>query len=249
MGKGLVHARVSYMSTRSDGATSCFKAVMICRILAKQSATPTCLYFDLIQPDCDDLPYHSESIHDDHMPVLQSDLTRQTDTWILDLSTSMWTCWYGTDPTCKHQVPNLKYSGPGKIAFLSQVQLGMYVYLFGGARVQIMPCSALGRGSTGNIAVGTNALDMWVMDMSKLSFQKVSLDVGASPKSTLLSAMVVAAEFPGYKTPLVLAGGADVSCASSSPPCAGTSDCLLHRFREGLGCWGQQKTGHVFGLI
>ena len=85
-------------------------------------------------------------------------------------------------------------------------------------QLQIQACSE----GTGKVAVGVNALDMWVMDLSKLSFSKVNLgDSGDArrPGATLLSAMVVADEFGGYKTPLVLAGGADVSCARLSPPC------------------------------
>lgn len=164
----------------------------------------------------------------------RSDCHPNTDTWILDLSTSMWSCWYGSDPACEHMAPDPRYSGPGKIAFPAQVQVGMYAFLFGGARAQIKSCAELGRGSSGNIAVGTNALEMWVMDMSKLSFQKVSLGEGASPKSTFLSAMVVAAEFPGYKRPLVLAGGADLACASAPTSCTG-----MHlESRKEFGCRG-----------
>ena len=59
----------------------------------------------------------------------------QEDTWILDLGTSMWMCWHGSDPTCKHQAPHDRYRGPGKIAFPAQVQVGIYAFLFGGAQV------------------------------------------------------------------------------------------------------------------
>ena len=45
-------------------------------------------------------------------------------------------------------------------------------------QLQIKACPEPG---TGNVAVGINALDMWVMDLSKLSFQKVNL---GDPKGT-----------------------------------------------------------------
>ena len=40
------------------------------------------------------------------------------DTWILDLPTSTWTCFYGSGPTCTHAAPNQLYAGPGKICLL-----------------------------------------------------------------------------------------------------------------------------------
>ena len=150
----------------------------------------------------------------------------QDDTWILDLSTSMWNCWYGSDPSCHNPAPNAKYSGPGKIAFPTQVQVGLYMTLFGGARIRTQSCLELGWGTTGNVAIGENVLDMWSMDTSTYAFMKV--DVGqdspeGKPKSTFLAAMVAADEFDGqkgaYKQPLVLIGGADLSCASANPPC------------------------------
>ena len=47
----------------------------------------------------------------------------------------------------------------------------------------------------------------------------MSIDTKAQPRATFLSSMVTVSEFPGYKQPLVLAGGADMSCASDTPPC------------------------------
>lgn len=141
------------------------------------------------------------------------------DTWILDLATSKWTCWYGADPSCLHPAPNNKYRGPGKIAFPSQVQVGMYSFLFGGAQITIRSCADLGRGTTGSIRVGTNVQGMWAMDISNNAFVRVQLDGASQPQATFLSSMVAVSEFPGYKQPLVLGGGADMSCASASPPC------------------------------
>ena len=144
----------------------------------------------------------------------------QEDTWILDLGTRMWTCWYGSHSTCIHQAPNTLYRGPGKIAFPSQVQAGMYSFLFGGARMDPRSCLELGRGKTGTMAVGSNAFDMWAMDTSTFAFLKVTLDAAIpQPKATVLSSMVAASEFSGFKQPLVLAGGADLSCASAIPSC------------------------------
>jgi len=65
-----------------------------------------------------------------------------------------------------------------------------------------------------------NRLDMWAMDTSTLAFFKVALNPDTlGPRSTFLASMVAASEFAGYKEPLVLAGGADVTCASNNPPC------------------------------
>jgi len=144
----------------------------------------------------------------------------QEDTWILDLGTRMWKCWYGSAPTCTYPAPNPRYSGPGKIAFPSQVQAGLYSFLFGGARVDIRSCAEIGRSSTGNIDVASNVNEMWAMDTSTLVFLKVKLDTtNPQPKATFLSSMVAASEFSGFKQPLVLAGGADLSCTTASPPC------------------------------
>ena len=144
----------------------------------------------------------------------------QDDTWILDLATQMWTCWYGSLKSCVHQAPNKQYSGPGKIAFPTQVQKGMYSFLFGGARSVIVPCAQVGRGASGNMAVSYNVLDMWAMDSSRLVFLKVTMDLSLPhPTATLLASMVSAAEFPGFKAPLVVAGGANVACRLANPPC------------------------------
>jgi len=51
------------------------------------------------------------------------------------------------------------------------------------------------------------------------TFLKVSIDSKEQPRSTFLSAMVSVSECPGYRQPLVLAGGADMSCAGATPPC------------------------------
>jgi len=144
----------------------------------------------------------------------------QEDTWILDLGTRMWKCWYGSAPTCTYPAPNPRYSGPGKIAFPSQVQAGLYSFLFGGARVDVRSCKEMNMGTTGKVAVGSNVNEMWAMDTSTLGFLKVLLDTTKpQPKATFLSSMVVASEFSGFKQPLVLAGGADLSCTTASPPC------------------------------
>ena len=150
----------------------------------------------------------------------------QEDTWILDLTTSTWTCWYGSDPSCHNVAPNVRFSGPGKIAFPAQVQVGLYMALFGGAKIRTRSCLDLGWGTAGNVAIGENVVDMWAMDTSTYSFMKVELGEDSAegkPTSTFLSAMVAAGEFDGqhglYKQPLVLIGGADLSCASANPPC------------------------------
>ena len=142
------------------------------------------------------------------------------DTWVLDLATRMWKCHYGSDPSCRHQAPNKIYQGPGRIAFPAQVQLGMHSFLYGGAKVEIKTCAEMNRGVQGNIAVAANVNDMWAMDTSRLSFLKVVLDeTSAKPTATFLSSMSAAAEIDGFKRPLVMVGGADLSCASKTPPC------------------------------
>ena len=176
----------------------------------------------------------------------------QEDTWILDLTTSMWTCWYGSDPSCQHQAPIAKYRGPGKIAFPSQVQVGMYSFLFGGAKITIQSCKELGRGTTGNVGVASNALGMWAMDVSNKAFVRVQLASQGQPQTTFLSSMVAVSEFPGYKQPLVLAGGADMSCARSTPPCkVSISDRrpLTHPFRPHVDHIPLILTAHLTLLI
>jgi hypothetical protein len=80
--------------------------------------------------------------------------------------TAWWSSRYGSDPGCRHLAPNARFRGPGKIAFPSQVQIGMFSFLFGGAQMALRSCAEMGRGSTGNIGVGSNALGMWAMDIS-----------------------------------------------------------------------------------
>jgi hypothetical protein len=48
----------------------------------------------------------------------------QDDTWFMDLTTNMWSCWYGKEDYCRHRPPNALYGAPGRIAFPSQVQVG-----------------------------------------------------------------------------------------------------------------------------
>jgi len=43
----------------------------------------------------------------------------QEDTWILDLSTRMWTCWYGSEKSCVHKLPSALYRGPGRFSKVS----------------------------------------------------------------------------------------------------------------------------------
>ena len=145
----------------------------------------------------------------------------QEDMWILDLPARMWSCWCGSHPTCKYPISNTRYSGPGKIAFPSQVQTGLYVFIFGGASMKVRTCAELGKGATGVISVPENVLDMWAMDISTLTFLKVTLDsTKQQPRATFLSSMVAASEFLGFKEPLVLAGGAELACLSLNPPCS-----------------------------
>ena len=147
------------------------------------------------------------------------------DTWILDLPTSTWTCFYGSGPTCTHAAPNQLYAGPGKIAFPAQVQLGLYSFLFGGAEFKVQSCADLGRGTAGNLQIPSNVLGMWAMDTGTLEFVPVVLDTAAVPSASALSSMVSASEFGSveqnnyFSKPLVLAGGADMECVSKSPPC------------------------------
>ena len=155
----------------------------------------------------------------------------QEDTWIFDLKSLMWECWYGSDPTCTHDaspnVPKSKYalqrimSGPGPFAFPVVVQLDT-VFLFGGVEMKERSCAELGRGKVGSMTIASNVVDMWTMDTSTLRFRKVALDPNpqANPQATALTAMVSPLQFTGYQQPLFLAGGADLSCSSLNPPCA-----------------------------
>ncbi len=148
----------------------------------------------------------------------------QQDTWVLDLATRMWKCHYGSDPSCEFKASNaadaMMYRGPGEIAFASQIETDMYSFLFGGAKVEIKTCAEMKLGVKGNIAVAANVLDMWAMDISRLSFLKVVLDKTVpNPTATFLSSMAATAEIDGFKRPAVLVGGADLSCVSKNPPC------------------------------
>ena len=154
----------------------------------------------------------------------------QEDTWLLDLTTRMWTCHYGSDPSCTHRAPNTRYRGPGGIAFPSQVQAGLYSFLYGGVGIRTLSCVEMGRGSSGVMEVPFNVMAMWAMDVSTLTFLRVNINEAAGPRSTFLASMVAASEFGdknnprtrNFKQPLVLAGGADLSCASSK-----TQQCTL----------------------
>jgi hypothetical protein len=155
----------------------------------------------------------------------------QEDTWIFDLTTRMWECWYGSDPICTQDsslnLPKSKYalqrimSGPGPFAFPVVVQLDT-VFLFGGVEMKERSCAELGRGKVGSMTLASNVVDMWTMDTSTLRFRKVALDPNpqANPQATALTAMVSPLQFTGYQQPLLLAGGADLSCLSLNPPCA-----------------------------
>ena len=148
----------------------------------------------------------------------------QEDTWILDLTTRMWTCHYGSDPSCTHRAENSRYAGPGRIAFPAQVQAGLYSFLYGGVNIRTRTCVEMGRGSSGVMAVPFNVMAMWAMDVSTLTFLRVPINEAAGPRSTFLASMVAVSEFGDknnprtgdFKQPLVLAGGADLSCASSN---------------------------------
>lgn len=86
--------------------------------------------------------------------------------------------------------------------------------------MDLRSCAEMGMGKTGTMVVGSNVLEMWAMDTSTFSFLKVTLDASTpQPRATFLSSMVEASEFSGFKQPLVLAGGADLSCRTSATPC------------------------------
>ena len=134
-----------------------------------------------------------------------------SDIWSLDLATNVWECLAGTDGVCKAAAASPP-NGPGPRGFGASQQIGMYLFVFGGVSFE---CDA--RGKTR----GKSSNELWALNIASARWSLVRTPRPASgsgstapfqPPAHTMSAMAAYGRQGGFKMPLALVGGADISC-------------------------------------
>jgi hypothetical protein len=127
------------------------------------------------------------------------------DTWKLDLSINAWSCIFGNGPGCLKRHPPL---GPGELAFPHLASVGLYKLVYGGMKWKQSPCP----GSTSQFRnVPQSVGSMFALNLATFFWEVVDIPAGQAPPNRTLGTMVLAPSVVGYKTPLILFGGADLS--------------------------------------
>jgi len=146
------------------------------------------------------------------------------DQWILDLTTLIWVCSVGSSRECQADqklrgVTSLNRARPSKRAFAASRRVGVYKFVFGGIVYQPKMCTA---GLTKQLLVGDD--EMWAMNMASQTWSRVddrlaSSTPSARPAARAFSQLVNLPSIDVYLNPLMLLGGANMSCVLDDPPC------------------------------
>lgn len=129
------------------------------------------------------------------------------DTWVLDLDSNSWKCIFGNGPGCKQPHPAL---GPGGLAFASEASVGLYKMVYGGMKFTTVPCPGT-RGS--NMRVPVSMGGMFALNLATFFWERVDMPADNIPPGRSFGTMVRGGSVSGYKTPLIVFGGANLSGA------------------------------------